>query len=91
MITVNLAHEKGLVNFCNVHDSFGTTAADVQTLSDTLRDAFVKVFSENDVLEDFKNGILNLVPDKYKDKLPNVPTKGNLDINLLKQSEFFFA
>ena len=43
-----------------MHDSFGTTAADVETLSDTLRDAFVKVFSENDVLEDFKNGILKV-------------------------------
>ena len=29
-----------------------------------------------------------LVPDKYKDKLPEVPTKGNLDIYMLKQSEF---
>ena len=42
-------------------------------------------------LQDFKNGILNLVPEKYKDKLPEVPTKGNLDIDDLKQSEFFFA
>ena len=91
MITVNLANEKGLRNFCNVHDSFGTTAADVQTLNETLRDAFVKVFTEHDVLQEFKDGIASLVPDKLKAELPDVPQKGNLDVELLKQSEFFFA
>ena len=91
MVTVNLAREKGITNFCNVHDSFATTAADVHTLNETLRDAFVKVFTENDVLQDFKDGIEKLVPEKYRDKLPEVPAKGKLEIELLKQSEFFFA
>jgi DNA-directed RNA polymerase len=74
-----------------VHDSFGTTAADVQVLNETLRDAFVKVFTENDVLADFKNGISELVPEKNRDKLPELPRKGKLDVELLRQSEFFFA
>lgn len=91
MVTVNLAQAKGIQNFCNVHDSFGTTAADVQVLNETLRDAFVKVFTENDVLADFKDGISRLVPEKHRDKLPELPRKGKLDIELLRQSEFFFA
>jgi DNA-directed RNA polymerase len=91
MVTVNLAQEKGIQNFCNVHDSFGTTAADVHLLNETLRDAFVKVFTENDVLADFKNGISELVPEKNRDKLPELPRKGKLDVELLRQSEFFFA
>ena len=49
------------------------------------------LFTENDVLQDFKDGIEKLVPPKYRDKLPEVPTKGTLDIYMLKQSEFFFA
>ena len=91
MVTVNLALQKGITSFCNVHDSFGTTAADVQTLNETLRDAFVKVFTENDVLADFKDGISELVPEKQREKLPELPAKGNLDVEMLKQSEFFFA
>ena len=91
MVTVNMAYKRGITNFCNVHDSFGTTAGDVEVLNETLRDAFVKVFTENDVLQDFKDGIEKLVPPKYRDKLPEVPTKGTLDIYMLKQSEFFFA
>ena len=86
-----MAYKRGITNFCNVHDSFGTTAGDVEVLNETLRDAFVKVFTENDVLQDFKDGIEKLVPPKYRDKLPEVPTKGTLDIYMLKQSEFFFA
>ena len=91
MITVNMAYQKGIINFCNVHDSFGTTAADVQILNDCLRDAFVKVFTENDVLLDFKEGISKLIPETKRDRLPEVPVKGKLEIEMLKQSEFFFA
>ena len=78
MVTVNMAYKRGITNFCNVHDSFGTTAGDVEVLNETLRDAFVKVFTENDVLQDFKDGIEKLFLPKYRDKLPEVPTKGNL-------------
>tara|TARA_B100001996_G_scaffold201803_1_gene154496 strand:+ start:4326 stop:6770 length:2445 start_codon:yes stop_codon:yes gene_type:complete len=91
MTTVNLAYQKGITNFCNVHDSFGTTAADVQTLNECLRDAFIKVFSENDVLADFKEGIAQLIPEEARAKLPELPKKGKLEIEMLKQSEFFFA
>ena len=90
METVNLAASKGITNFCNVHDSFGTTAADVHMLSITLRDAFVKIF-QDDVLQDFKDGIEKLIPEKFRDKLPEVPAKGNLNLDDLRQSEFFFA
>ena len=90
METVNLCAKRGISNFCNVHDSFGTTAADVHMLSETLRDAFVKIF-QDDVLQDFRDGIAKLLPEKYRDKLPEVPAKGNLNLDDLRQSEFFFA
>ena len=59
-------------------------------LSITLRDAFVKIF-QDDVLQDFKDGIEKLIPEKFRDKLPEVPAKGNLNLDDLRQSEFFFA
>ena len=90
METVNLCAKRGITNFCNVHDSFGTTAADVHVLNETLRDAFVKIF-QDDVLQDFRDGIEKLIPEKERGKLPQVPEKGNLNLDDLRQSEFFFA
>ena len=91
MRTVNLCHKEGITNFCNVHDSFGTTAANVETLNKCLREAFIQVFTETDVLEDFKKDVEKLIPEKLRTKLPQALIKGNLDIEQLRHSAFFFA
>jgi DNA-directed RNA polymerase len=49
------------------------------------------MFSENDILENFRNDVLRQLPEELHDKLPEVPAKGNLDIQQLRDSEFFFA
>lgn len=91
MKTVNIAHKNGIQNFCNVHDSFGTTAADVETLNLSLREAFIEMFSKHDILENFRNDVIKQLPEKLQAKLPSVPDKGNLDIEQLRNSRFFFA
>ena len=90
--TVNIALDNGINNFCNVHDSFGTTAADVEQLNVSLREAFIKMFTDNDILENFRNDVIKQLPDDFDvSKLPEVPQKGDLDINELRKSRFFFA
>lgn len=91
MKTVNIAHKNGIQNFCNVHDSFGTTAADVETLNLSLREAFIEMFSKHDILENFRDDVIKQLPEKLQAKLPSVPDKGNLDIEQLRNSRFFFA
>ena len=49
------------------------------------------MFTDNDILENFRNDVLKQLPKDYNDKLPEVPQKGDLDINELRKSEFFFA
>lgn len=91
MKTVNIAHKNGIKNFCNVHDSFGTTAGDVEVLNQSLREAFITMFSENDILENFRNDVLKQLPVELHHKIPEAPSKGDLDINKLRESKFFFA
>ena len=91
MKTVNIAYDKGVRNFCNVHDSFGTTAADVETLSDSLKEAFIEIFTSHDVLKDFKDDVFHQLPEALRSKLPELPEKGDLDIQQLKECDFFFA
>ena len=89
--TVNIAYKNGIKNFCNVHDSFGTTAGDVEMLNKSIREAFIDMFSKHDILNDFREDVLKQLPDKLKSKLPEIPSKGDLDINKLRESKFFFA
>jgi DNA-directed RNA polymerase len=91
MKTVNIAYKNGITNFCNVHDSFGTTAGDVETLNKSIRAAFIEMFTQHDILENFKKDVLEQLPKELHDKLPDVPAKGDLEINQLRDSEFFFA
>jgi DNA-directed RNA polymerase len=74
-----------------VHDSFGTTAGDVEILNKSIREAFIEMFTNNDVLLNFRNDVLKQLPVELHSKLPEVPAKGDLDIQQLRESEFFFA
>ena len=89
--TVNLAYENGVRNFANVHDSFGTTAADVETLITCLKESFINVFTQTNVLQDFRDDVEAQLPEKLRHKLPQVPQQGDLEIENLRQCDFFFA
>ena len=89
--TVNIAKEAGIENFCNVHDSYATNACDIDKLNESIRKAFMNIFTKHDVLQDFKDDVEKQLPEKLREKLPNVPEKGSLDISVLEKAKFFFA
>ncbi len=91
MRTVNHAEYNGVDSFAMVHDSFGTHAADTTILYNSLRHSFVDMYTDHDVLEEFRNSVITLLPDEYFDRIPPTPPKGKLDLSLVKQSDFFFA
>ena len=89
---VNLAYKSGIRNFCNVHDSFGTTCADMEVLTKCIKESFIAIFSETDVLEDFKRTVAGQLPNEtLKRKLPKELPKGDLNIDELRKCDFFFA
>ena len=63
--TVNIAKEKGIDSFCNVHDSFATHACDIDKLNQSIREAFVDAFSQ-DLLTKFKLDVGQLLPEEAK-------------------------
>jgi DNA-directed RNA polymerase len=90
MMSVNRAVDAGITNFSMVHDSYGTLAANMETLAVELRNAFVDLY-EHDVLQEFRDSLVSLLSEKNAKELPPVPAKGNLDLNAVKQSTYFFA
>ena len=91
MMTVLACYEKGVTQFACIHDSFGTLPADAQTLYTTVRDTFCKLYSENDVLQDLHDQVELLLSKKLVEKLPPCPSKGNLDIDKVKDSLYAFS
>jgi len=79
-----------LESFCLVHDSYGTLAADTELSAQCIREVFVEMY-QDDVLEDFRTQLLDLISSRNANKLPLVPPKGKLDLEVVKQSAFFFA
>lgn len=90
-LSVVFAMDMGVKGFAMIHDSYGTHAADADTLAAALRDAFIHLYTENDVLEDFRNSIAELLPEGNLKNLPPIPDKGTLDLEQVRYSSFFFC
>lgn len=84
--TVNAAAAKGITNFAMIHDDYGTHACDIPVLHKVIRDEFVKLH-QRDLLLDFK-----IQSEFYFDvKLKPVPKHGTLDLEKVRDSEYFFG
>jgi DNA-directed RNA polymerase len=86
-LSVCYAADNGIEEFAMVHDSYGCPAADAELLGQCLRLAFVEMYQENNVLADLKAN----VEAALGSSLPEPPAMGTLDLELVKQSDFFFA
>lgn len=71
-----------------IHDSFATTAAKLPELQAALRDAYVSVFS-GDVLAAFEAEILSALPEGTE--LPQRPRRGDLNVEVIRDSELLFS
>lgn len=88
ILTVNEAARRGVTKFAMIHDSYGTTAAASPTLASALRDEFVRMYEEHETLEEFRE---EAIPGDLRDGVSCPPTVGGLDLNLVRQSDYFFA
>ena len=90
MKTINRSYEMGIRAFSMVHDSYGTHAANIDKLARYLRETFVEQYSQ-DVLENFKKEVEQQLPEELAAQIPVLPAKGSLDLEAVKDSQYFFA
>ena len=81
-IVVNRAAAQGIGAFHMVHDDYGTHAADAAALYRIIREAFVDMYTEHDVLSEFHRAYPGL---------PEPPAFGDLDIRQVLDSPYFFS
>lgn len=88
--TVNGCVDRGLADFSMIHDSFGVHACDVDTLHYVLRQEFVRLYEVNR-LEELQEQLAASLPADLAADLPPVPEQGDLDLERVRESDFFFS
>ena len=95
MRTVCCCADEGILSFAMIHDSYGTHAADSERLAAILRTTFVGMFGgDANILELWSREAMAPVPAAVLQKLdglPAIPAFGELDVEAVKRSLFFFA
>lgn len=91
MLTVVRAKQAGINSFAMIHDSFGTTAGETEQMFHIVREAFIEMYSEIDVLGSFRDELAAQLSEKQSKKLEELPARGTLDISQVAESRFCFA
>lgn len=86
-LTLNRSYDAGIRHFAMIHDSYGCPMAQAQQMYDIVRQAFVDMYTDNDVLEQFKE----CVDDLTDKQLPDPPAKGDFDLSVVKDSKYIFC
>lgn len=76
------------IDLAFVHDSYGSHAADMPLMEQCLREAFVAQYKELDVLDYLYQEAVSLFGE---DQVEQPPAKGELDIDMVMKSKYFFA
>lgn len=87
MMCINACVDEGIQHFAMIHDDFGTHAADSGKLQRIIRETFVDLHSNHNILEDFKAAH----EARLGIELPALPEKGDLDIQDVLRSSYFFG
>lgn len=81
-------YENGIESIAVIHDSFGTHACDTDKLRKLLSGEFVKMYEENDVMQQFKDHNEDVLLTTFE---VNLPKRGNLDLSYVLESDYCFA
>ena len=91
MLTTMKCKQEGINDLHMIHDSYGTHAGKTEELFRYIREEFVNMYEDNDVLQQFKDEVVKRLPEDKQQDVKDVPTKGDLDLKQVLTSPFFFA
>ena len=81
-LTVCNAVDAGIRHFAMIHDSYGAPVAQAKTMYKAVRQSFIEMYTEQDVLENFKNDMELLSDSK---------AKGTLNLTDILDSRYIFS
>jgi DNA-directed RNA polymerase len=79
------------IELATVHDSFGCLPSRARRVNEILREQFLKMYEDHDVLAELlESARADLTPASH-DKLPELPLKGPLDLTEILKARYAFA
>jgi DNA-directed RNA polymerase len=90
LLTAAAAAREGIVS-ATVHDSFGCHAPYARRYNEIIREQFVQMYQEHDVLAEALEAAKRDLTIHNWQRLPDVPTKGSLDLSEVLHAQFAFA
>lgn len=87
MLMTALGCKEAGVTFAAVHDSFWTHAGSVETMNSCLRQEFVNLYHNNQLLEELRDQLQIRFPSC---DFPPVPEKKDFDVTQVLDSPYFF-
>jgi DNA-directed RNA polymerase, mitochondrial len=91
MLTVLNAHEEGLTDFALIHDSFGTHAGSTHRFFQVIRESFVEMYSDYCPFEETIDFALSVLSPDGIEKLPPIPSKGDMGLTQVLDADYAFA
>jgi DNA-directed RNA polymerase, mitochondrial len=91
LLVANAAKLEGIVSTATVHDSFGCLASQATRYNAVIREQFVAMYENNDVLAQVLERACADLTHANQNRLPIVPERGSLDIEEILNAEFAFA
>jgi DNA-directed RNA polymerase len=83
--------DHGITDFMMIHDSFATSCDQTWELFHHVRDAFVDQYKDQCLLTELRDSVKSQLNDPDTTKLLPVPKRGNLNLDLVKESDFCFS
>ena len=91
METALAAKAQGVSHFAMIHDSFGTCPGNAGTMFRVVRETMVATYSSRDVIREFYETFCDSLTEEALEKIPELPPKGQLDLNGILDSKYCFA
>jgi DNA-directed RNA polymerase len=90
MLVANVAKDHGIDSFGFIHDSFGTHPSNTTLLNEVIRECFIAQY-EGDTLADFYEQIREQVEPEVFEQIEPPPRQGNMELQAVRDSLYFFA
>lgn len=91
MMSVKRASEQGIHDYALIHDSLGTHAGKTEEFSELIRDTFFRLYDENNPLEEITEHLLHNLEYLDPKKIPDMPHRGALNLEDVKQAIYLFS
>jgi DNA-directed RNA polymerase len=91
LLSVCAASDEGITDIATVHDSFGCLACDAPRFNQIIRETFLRMYEEHDILAELLESARADLTEASHHKLPALPPKGALDLKEILKARYAFA